>query len=113
MYLNSIDENKKSAIIRIAILGIFSFIAIAFLTIKSVIPSIEKDLLHKVSLVLYENKLNNIIVSVSGQDIFLEGLVTNKVQSKAIQVVSQVRGVENVYSEFILISPIAKTGSTK
>ena len=113
MYLDSIDENKKSAIIRIAILGIFSFIAIAFLTIKSVIPSIEKDLLHKVSLELYENKLNNIIVSVSGQDIFLEGLVTNKVQTKAVQVASQVRGVENVYSEFILISSIPKTGSTK
>ena len=113
MYLDSIDHNKKSAVIRIAMLGLFSFAAIVFLSIKSVIPSIEKDLLHQVSMALYENKLNNIIVSVSGQNITLEGLVTNKVEFKAIQIASQVRGVENVSSEFILVSSLPKTGSTK
>ena len=113
MYFDSIDDSKKSAIIRIVLLGIASFIAIVFLTVKSVIPSIEKDLLQKVSIALYENKLNNIIVSVSGQDITLEGLVTQKVQTKAVQVASQVKGVENVTSELILVSSLPKSEKAK
>ena len=113
MYFDTIDNSKKSAIIRIVLLGFFSFVVIFFLTVKSIIPTIEKDLLHKVSMALYENKLNNIIVSVSGQNITLEGLVTNKVQSKAVQIASQVYGVKSVNSEFIIVNSIPKNGITK
>ncbi len=113
MYFDSIDDNKKSAVIRIVLVGVFSFIAIVFLTIKSVIPSIEKDLLNRVSLALYENKINNILVTVSGQNIILEGLVSEQVQTKAVKTVSQVRGVGNITSEFILVSSLPKSGKTR
>ena len=113
MYFDSIDDSNKSAIIRIVLLAIASFFVIVFLTVKSIIPSIEKDLLNRVSSALIENKLNNIIVSISGQDITLEGLVSKQVQTKSVQVASQVRGVENVTSEFILANSLPKTGKTK
>jgi len=113
MYFDTIDNNQKSAVIRIVLLGICSFIIIAVLTIKSVIPSIEKDIFQRVASAVYENKLDNIIVSVSGQTVILEGLVTKQVETKAIQVTSQIRGVENVISEFIIVNSISKTGKTK
>jgi hypothetical protein len=113
MYFDSIDDSKKPAIIRIVLLGATSFIAIAFLSIKSVIPSIEKDILNNVNVALMENKLPNILVTVTGQDITLEGFVTEQIQDKAIQVISQIKGVENVTSEFILVDSVPVTGKVE
>jgi len=113
MYFESETASKQSALKRIYLLGGISFCLLIFLSIKSVIPSIEKDILKNISKTYFEKKITNVIVSVKGQEVTLEGLVTKTIQSQAIESAQQVPGVTNVNSEFIIIDEQTKQSEPK
>ena len=102
MYFESEDRTKQIIILRTSIIGGISLLLMLFLSFKSVIPSIEKDLLNKVSIQLMENKLDNILVTAKGQDIYLEGIVDENSRAKALQVAGDIYGVSKVHDQFII-----------
>ena len=102
MYFQSEDNSKQMVILRTCLVGGISLVLMLFLSIKSVVPMMEKDLLKRVSVVLLDHKLENILISAQGQDIFLEGLVDDKTRILAIDAASQVNGVRKVHDQFII-----------
>lgn len=96
------DTSLRNIIIRSVFIGGACLVLLVLLSQKSVIPSIETEILTQVSQQFIDNKLNNILVSASGQDIFLEGLVTEKIRTDALLLASQVRGVRKVHDNFII-----------
>jgi len=94
------SDNSLSTKIRYVSMGVITLILLAGLSLRSIIPSIEKDLLTRVSQSLLENNIDNVLVSVSGRDITLEGLVSEAEQNEIIQLATTIKGVRKVNARF-------------
>lgn len=104
MHFQSEERTNQIVIIRTCVIGGISLLLMLFLSVKSVVPMIEKDLLQKVSMQLIDSRLNNILVSVRGQDIYLEGLVNEHTRSQALHIADEVYGVRKVHDHFTLVT---------
>ena len=109
MNFESQDQSLQVVIFRSALIAGACLILLILLSLKSVVPAIERELLAQVSQQFINNKLNNILVSAQGQDVFLEGLVTTDVRNTALDLASKVRGVRKVHDNFIITD--SKTAS--
>jgi len=94
------SDNSLSTKIRYVSMGVITLILLAGLSLRSIIPSIENDLLTRVSQTLLENDIDNVLVSVSGRDITLEGLVSETEQNKVIELATAIKGVRKVTAHF-------------
>ncbi|MBT8143031.1 MAG: BON domain-containing protein [Gammaproteobacteria bacterium] len=103
MYFDLNNQEDKSAVVSTILIGSISLLAMIFLSFKSVIPGIEKDLLQGVSQQLLEHKIRNVLVSVEGRDIYLEGVVNSESADNAISLARRVKGVRRVYSNLRVI----------
>lgn len=102
MNFDSQDTSLQVIIIRSVLIGGACLVLLVLLSLKSVIPSIEKEIMAEVSQQFIDKKLNNVLVSASGQDIYLEGLVTTQVRVDALELANTVRGVRKVHDNFIV-----------
>ena len=102
MNFESQDQSLQVVIFRSALIGGACLILLILLSLKSVVPAIERELLAQVSQQFINNKLDNILVSAQGQDVFLEGLVTTDVSNTALDLANKVRGVRKVHDNFII-----------
>jgi len=103
-------HNPVQAKLRYAIMGGVALLLLLALSVRSLVPSIEKDLTERVSASLIENNLDNILLTVSGRDITLEGLVTQNNYNKILDLTREVSGVRTVNDKLTLIDkqPVKK-----
>jgi hypothetical protein len=102
MNFDTTDQSRQLVLFRTAIIGGVSLLLMLMMSFKSVIPNIEKELMNQVSVQLLKNKHDNILVSVTGQDVFLEGLINSADRDNALEVAANVHGVRKVHDNFII-----------
>jgi len=81
------------------LIGIIALVVLLLLGTRSVVPSIEKDLIDRVTIVLVEENISNVLISVSGQEITVEGLVSPSEREKVLALINNVSGVTKVHDE--------------
>ncbi len=87
-------------------MGAFALLLLMALSVRSIIPSIEKDLLEQVSAAFVENNFENILISTSGRDIRLEGLVKSSDYEKILEVANSIAGIRRVENKLTLIDGV-------
>lgn len=96
------NDDPNRAKWRYVMMGAISLLLLLLLSWRSVIPSIEKDLTERVTATLIENKINNVLISTSGRDITLGGLVSENDYQTIIELTKDIRGANKIQYDFEL-----------
>jgi len=102
------NDNPEKAKWRFVALGAVTILLLLGLSVRSVIPSIEKDIAERVTNEFLANDISNTLITVSGRDLIIEGLVTQSDYTKILELTNSINGIRVVKNNLTLVEQSPK-----